>query len=166
LNRASSAGDFLLRQVLGRCPRLEVNYCAFGAEDCLKRNNHGLLSGRRPRRQNGAAVHALQSASRHLCHPCNRADGISEIEGKAARVAASEWGDERVQLRGRPFPLNSSRDCGIRVHSWLTPKNRKNFRLKPVEQITYKLVDVQPAKAVIVNTQKPNAPIKIGFAAP
>jgi hypothetical protein len=38
--------------------------------------------------------------------------------------------------------------------------------LKPVEQITYKLVNVQPAKAVIVNTQKPNASIEIGFAAP
>jgi hypothetical protein len=37
--------------------------------------------------------------------------------------------------------------------------------LNPVEQITYKLVNVQPAKAVIVNTQKPNAPIEIGFAA-
>jgi len=38
--------------------------------------------------------------------------------------------------------------------------------LKPVEQIRYKRVNVQPAKAVIVNTQKPNAPIEIGFAAP
>jgi hypothetical protein len=38
--------------------------------------------------------------------------------------------------------------------------------LLPVEQIKYKLVDVQPAKAVIVNTQKPNAQIEIGFAAP
>jgi hypothetical protein len=38
--------------------------------------------------------------------------------------------------------------------------------LQPVAQIKYKLVDVQPAKAVIVNTQKPNAPIEIGFAAP
>jgi len=38
--------------------------------------------------------------------------------------------------------------------------------LKPVEEIKYKLVDVQPAKAVIVNTQKPNEPIEIGFAAP
>jgi hypothetical protein len=38
--------------------------------------------------------------------------------------------------------------------------------LKPVEEIKYKLVDVQPAKAVIVNTQKPNALIEIGFAAP
>jgi len=38
--------------------------------------------------------------------------------------------------------------------------------LQPVEEIKYKLVDVQPAKAVIVNTQEPNAPIDIGFAAP
>jgi hypothetical protein len=38
--------------------------------------------------------------------------------------------------------------------------------LKPVEQIKYKLVNVQPDKAVIVNTREPNAPIEIGFAAP
>jgi hypothetical protein len=38
--------------------------------------------------------------------------------------------------------------------------------LQAVEQINYKLVDVQPAKAEIVNTQKPNAPIEIGFAVP
>jgi hypothetical protein len=42
----------------------------------------------------------------------------------------------------------------------------QEFSLKPVEEIKYKLVDVQPAKAVIVNTQNPNAPIEIGFAAP
>jgi hypothetical protein len=42
----------------------------------------------------------------------------------------------------------------------------QEFFLKPVEEISYKLMDVQPAKVVIVNTQKPNAPIEIGFAAP
>jgi hypothetical protein len=42
----------------------------------------------------------------------------------------------------------------------------QEFSLKPVEEISYRLVDVQPDKAVIVNTQKPNAPIEIGFAAP
>jgi hypothetical protein len=42
----------------------------------------------------------------------------------------------------------------------------QEFSLKPNEQIKYKLVDVQPAKAVIVNTQQPDAPIEIGFAAP
>ncbi|HEX4707409.1 MAG TPA: Amuc_1099 family pilus-like system protein [Candidatus Udaeobacter sp.] len=31
---------------------------------------------------------------------------------------------------------------------------------------TYKLIEVQPAKAVIVNTEKPDARIEIGFAAP
>ena len=42
----------------------------------------------------------------------------------------------------------------------------QEFSLKPVEEIHYKLVDVQPTKAVIVNTQKPNARIEIGFAPP
>jgi hypothetical protein len=42
----------------------------------------------------------------------------------------------------------------------------QEFSLKPVEEINYKVVDVQPNKAVIVNTQKPNARIEIGFAPP
>src|SRR5438094_3698642 len=42
----------------------------------------------------------------------------------------------------------------------------QEFSLKPVEEINYKLVDVQPNRAVIVNTQKPNARIEIGFAPP
>jgi hypothetical protein len=42
----------------------------------------------------------------------------------------------------------------------------QEFSLKPVEEIKYKLVDVQPDKAVIVNTQQPDTPIEIGFAAP
>jgi hypothetical protein len=42
----------------------------------------------------------------------------------------------------------------------------QEFSLKPVEEINYKLVDVEPNKAVIVNTQKPNARIEIGFAPP
>jgi hypothetical protein len=39
------------------------------------------------------------------------------------------------------------------------------FFVKPLEEIKYKLVDVQPNKAVIVNTQTPDTPIEIGFAA-
>jgi hypothetical protein len=42
----------------------------------------------------------------------------------------------------------------------------QEFSLKPNEDVKYKLVDVQPEKAVIVNTQQPNAQIEIGFAAP
>src|SRR6266567_2501045 len=42
----------------------------------------------------------------------------------------------------------------------------QEFSLKPLAQIKYKLVDVDPAKAVIVNTQKPNEPIEIGLFNP
>ena len=42
----------------------------------------------------------------------------------------------------------------------------QEFSLPPIEQIKYKLIDVQSDKAVIVNTQKPNEPIEIGFANP
>jgi hypothetical protein len=38
--------------------------------------------------------------------------------------------------------------------------------LHPIDEIKYKLVNVQSAKAVIVKTQNSNAPIEIGFAAP
>jgi hypothetical protein len=57
------------------------------------------------------------------------------------------------------------------VYSWggrreFEVRKDQEFSLKPLEEINYKLVDVQPNKAVIVNTQKPNARIEIGFAAP
>ena len=42
----------------------------------------------------------------------------------------------------------------------------QEFSLKPQEEIKYKLVDVQPTKAVMVNTQKPNEPIEIGLLGP
>ncbi len=57
------------------------------------------------------------------------------------------------------------------VYSWggrneFEVRKDQEFSLKPVEAIKYKLVDVQPAKAVIINTERPNEPIEIGFAAP
>ena len=60
------------------------------------------------------------------------------------------------------------------VYSWPVNADRQEFQvrkdqefsLKPEEQIKYKLLDVQPTKAVIVNNQKPNAPIEIGLLAP
>ena len=57
------------------------------------------------------------------------------------------------------------------VYSWagrreFEVRKDQEFSLKPVEEINYKLVDVQPNKAVIVNTQKPNARIEVGFAPP
>jgi len=39
----------------------------------------------------------------------------------------------------------------------------QEFSLKPLEQIKYKLVEVGPAKAVIVNSQRADEPIEIGL---
>lgn len=42
----------------------------------------------------------------------------------------------------------------------------QEFSLKPQEEIKYKLIDVQPNKAVIANPQKPNDTIQIGPVGP
>jgi hypothetical protein len=42
----------------------------------------------------------------------------------------------------------------------------QEFSLKPQEDIKYKVIDVRPDKAVIVNTQNTGVPIEIGFASP
>ena len=58
------------------------------------------------------------------------------------------------------------------VYSW---GGRKEFEVRKDQEFplataegnrTYKLIDVRPDKAVIVNTQNPGAPIEIGFASP
>jgi hypothetical protein len=40
-------------------------------------------------------------------------------------------------------------------------KKNQEFSLKPEEQIRYKLIDVFPSSAIIVDTQKPDAPIEV-----
>lgn len=57
------------------------------------------------------------------------------------------------------------------VYSWggrqeFTVRKEQQFSLKPDEQIKYKLIDLEPAKALIVNIQKPNEPIEIGLLNP
>jgi hypothetical protein len=57
------------------------------------------------------------------------------------------------------------------VYTWgerreFAVKKDQEFSLKPEEQIKYKLMDVQPGKAVIVNTQKPTEPIEVGLLNP
>ncbi|HEY4282902.1 MAG TPA: Amuc_1099 family pilus-like system protein [Chthoniobacterales bacterium] len=55
--------------------------------------------------------------------------------------------------------------AGQPPHEFQVRKDQE-FSLKPQEDIKYKLIDVQPAKAVILNPQKPNAPIEIGPVPP
>ena len=45
-------------------------------------------------------------------------------------------------------------------------KKDQEFSLKPLPEIRYKLLMVQPDKAVIINTQKPNDKIEIGVVPP
>ena len=60
------------------------------------------------------------------------------------------------------------------VYTWPAGGDRREFEvrkdqefsLKPQEEIKYKLRDVQPTKAVIVNNQKPNEPIEVGLLGP
>jgi len=57
------------------------------------------------------------------------------------------------------------------VYAWgglreFAVRKEQEFSLKPEEQVRYKLVDVQSAKAVVVNTQKPNEPIEVGLLTP
>jgi hypothetical protein len=47
-----------------------------------------------------------------------------------------------------------------------TVKKDEEFSLPPQQEIKYKLIDVQPDKAVVVNTQKPNEKIEIGLLKP
>src|SRR6266705_759229 len=45
-------------------------------------------------------------------------------------------------------------------------KKGQEFSLKPQTEIKYKLIDVQPDKAILINTQKPNEEIDIGLLSP
>ena len=45
-------------------------------------------------------------------------------------------------------------------------KKNQEFSLKPEEQIKYKLIDVLPSSAIIVDTQRPDAPIEVPPLAP
>ena len=54
------------------------------------------------------------------------------------------------------------------VYSWggrqeFQVRKDQEFSLKPLEQIKYKLIEVEPTKAVIVNSQRADEPIEIGL---
>jgi hypothetical protein len=84
-----------------------------------------------------------------------------------------EGGGDRLTLIKEKVAM-SPESVATLVYTWPAGGERREFEvrkdqefsLKPQEEIKYKLIDVQPNKAVIVNTQKPNDPIEIGPAAP
>lgn len=57
------------------------------------------------------------------------------------------------------------------VYTWaqrreFSVKKDQEFSLPPEQEIRYKLIDVQPDKAVIVNTRQPNERIEVGLLTP
>lgn len=65
----------------------------------------------------------------------------------------------------------SPESVGTFVYTWGTPrelsiKKDQEFSLPPEVEIRYKLIDVQPGRAVIVNIQKPEERIEVGPLAP
>ena len=65
----------------------------------------------------------------------------------------------------------SPESVGTFLYAWGTPrelviKKDQEFSLPPEEKIRYKLIDVQPGRAVIVNTEKPEERIEIGPLTP
>jgi len=83
-----------------------------------------------------------------------------------------EHEDTKVQLTlVKEKVATSPQSVATFVYTWggrreFEVRKDQEFSLKPLEEIKYKVTDVQPTKAVIVDAQKPNEPIEIGLAAP
>jgi hypothetical protein len=78
--------------------------------------------------------------------------------------------EERITLT-KEQPVVSPQSVVTFVYTWGEPrelvvKKDQEFSLPPETEIRYKLIDVQPDKAVIVNTLKPDERIEIGLLAP
>jgi hypothetical protein len=93
----------------------------------------------------------------------------AEIDVSELRLENLETGEEVTLVKEKP--AISPESVGTFTYSWgepheLTVKKDEEFSLPPETEIRYKLVDVQPARAVIVNTQKPEERIEIDMLPP
>ncbi|MEO5720478.1 MAG: Amuc_1099 family pilus-like system protein [Chthoniobacterales bacterium] len=96
----------------------------------------------------------------------------SEVNQQGGEVDVSELTIENMENRERLSLVKekimvSPESIGTFVYQWGTPrelviKKDQEFSLPPEMEIRYKLIDVQPGHAVIVNTQKPDERIEIG----
>ena len=112
----------------------------------------------------GTKFQLLKFTEKHAANKYGTKIDVSELtlENRETR--------ERVNLVKEKIMI-SPESVAKFVYAWsgrreFAVKKDQEFSLKPEEQIKYKLVDVQPAKAVIVNTQKPNESIEVGLLIP
>ncbi len=93
------------------------------------------------------------------------------VEDVSELTLENEKTKERVVLVKEKTAVSPG-SVGTFVYTWATPpqefviKKDEEFSLPPDAEIRYKLIDVQPDKAVIVNTQKPEERIEIALLAP
>lgn len=96
----------------------------------------------------------------------------TEMNKQGGEVDVSELTIENVENQEQMVLVKekimiSPESVGTFVYTWgapreLTIKKDQEFSLPPETEIRYKLIDVQPGRAVIVNTQKPEERIEIG----
>lgn len=116
----------------------------------------------------GTKFKLMQYTEKHEPNPATGGDvDVSELQLENEETHAQlTLVKEKVALSPESVAtFNYTWPAGSAPQSFQVRKDQE-FSLKAPEEIKYKLIDVQPRKAVIVNTQRPNDKIEIGLAAP
>jgi hypothetical protein len=93
----------------------------------------------------------------------------TEVDVSELALENAENKDEITLTKGKT--TTSPESVANFLYTWggdqrFSAKKGQEFSLKPQTEITYKLIDVQPDKAILINTQKPNEEIDIGLLSP
>ncbi len=100
----------------------------------------------------------------------------SEVNQQGGEVDVSELTIENMESGAelnlvKEKIMISPESVGTFVYAWGTArevviKKDQEFSLPPETEVRYKLIDLQPSGAVIINTQKPEERIEVGLLAP
>ena len=93
----------------------------------------------------------------------------TEVDVSELTLENAENKDEITLTKGKT--TTSPESVANFLYTWggdqrFSVKKGQEFSLKPQTEIKYKLIDVQPDKAILINTQKPNEEIDIGLLPP
>ncbi len=93
----------------------------------------------------------------------------TEVDVSELTFENAENKDEITLTKGKT--TTSPESVANFLYTWggdqrFSAKKGQEFSLKPQTEIKYKLIDVQPDKAILINTQKPNEKIDIGLVSP
>ena len=90
----------------------------------------------------------------------------TDVDVSELTLENAENKDELTLTKGKT--TTSPESVANFLYTWggdqrFSAKKGQEFSLKPQTEIKYKLIDVQPSKAILINTQKPNEEIDIGL---